>query len=106
MKHYTGKLAVCHFTQPPLQAAQVNTRLQPRRALQLLDASTSDRFLKLQDTALEQCQDSDDSDLRRLKKHFKTLKSTFTLYDLKEGFIEGEGCMHTDPPGVPFTQLL
>ena len=60
------------------------------RALQELDASTSDRFLRLQDTALEQCQDSDDSDLRRLKKHFKTLKNTFTVYDLKEGFIEGK----------------
>ena len=60
------------------------------RSLQQLDASTSDRFLRLQDTALEQCHDSDDSDLRRLKKHFKTLKSTFTVYDLKEGFIEGK----------------
>lgn len=60
------------------------------RGLQQLDSSTSDRFLKLQDTALEQCQDTDDSDLRRLKKHFKTLKNTFTVYDLKEGFIEGK----------------
>lgn len=71
-------------------SAQVTKLPLTYRSLQQLDASTSDRFLRLQDTALEQCQDSDDSDLRRLKKHFKTLKNTFTVYDLKEGFIEGK----------------
>ena len=59
------------------------------RALEQVDSVTSDRFLRLQDAALQQCQETDDSDLKRLQKHFKTLKNTFTVYDLKEGFIDG-----------------
>lgn len=58
--------------------------------LEQTDTSTSERFLKLQAVALQQCQETDDSDLQRLRKHFKTLKNTFTIYDLKEGFIDGE----------------
>ena len=61
----------------------------PCRALERTDASTSERFLRLQDVALQQCQETDESDLQRLRKHFKTLKNTFTVYDLKEGFIDG-----------------
>ena len=59
------------------------------RALEHIDSVTSDRFLKLQDAALQQCHETDESDLSRLRKHFKTLKNTFTVYDLKEGFIDG-----------------
>ena len=59
------------------------------RALEHTDSVTSDRFLKLQDAALQQCHETDESDLNRLRKHFKTLKNTFTVYDLKEGFIDG-----------------
>ncbi|KAA6423069.1 MAG: hypothetical protein FRX49_07057 [Trebouxia sp. A1-2] len=59
------------------------------RALEHIDSVTSDRFLKLQDAALQQCHETDESDLNRLRKHFKTLKNTFTVYDLKEGFIDG-----------------
>lgn len=58
--------------------------------LEQTDTSTSERFLKLQSVALQQCQETDESDLQRLRKHFKTLKNTFTIYDLKEGFIDGE----------------
>ena len=60
------------------------------RALEEADSITSERFLKLQDVALQQCQETDESDLQRLRKHFKTLKNTFTVYDLKEGFIDGK----------------
>ncbi|DBA79147.1 TPA: hypothetical protein ACH3X1_008982 [Trebouxia sp. C0004] len=59
------------------------------RALEHIDSVTSDRFLKLQDATLQQCHETDESDLNRLRKHFKTLKNTFTVYDLKEGFIDG-----------------
>ncbi|KAL3150583.1 hypothetical protein ABBQ32_000393 [Trebouxia sp. C0010 RCD-2024] len=59
------------------------------RVLEQTDTSTSERFLKLQSVALQQCQETDESDLQRLRKHFKTLKNTFTIYDLKEGFIDG-----------------
>ena len=62
------------------------------RTLEQVDSVTSDRFLRLQDAALQQCQETDDSDLKRLQKHFKTLKNTFTVYDLKEGFIDGMLC--------------
>ncbi len=66
-----------------------NCKVRCFRALEHIDSVTSDRFLKLQDAALQQCHETDESDLNRLRKHFKTLKNTFTVYDLKEGFIDG-----------------
>ena len=40
--------------------------------------------------AAEQSAGNGKCNLRRLKKQFKALKSTFTVYDMKEGFIDGE----------------
>ncbi|KAL0053577.1 hypothetical protein WJX82_007837 [Trebouxia sp. C0006] len=75
--------------QPLLQSAHEASVSNLYRALEHTDSVTSDRFLKLQDAALQQCHETDESDLNRLRKHFKTLKNTFTVYDLKEGFIDG-----------------
>ncbi|KAL0034435.1 hypothetical protein WJX79_002227 [Trebouxia sp. C0005] len=75
--------------QPVLQSSHEASVSSLFRALEHIDSVTSDRFLKLQDAALQQCHETDESDLNRLRKHFKTLKNTFTVYDLKEGFIDG-----------------
>ena len=40
--------------------------------------------------AAEQSAGSGKCNLHRLKKQFKALKSTFTVYDMKEGFIDGQ----------------
>ena len=40
--------------------------------------------------AAEQSAGNGKCNLRRLKKQFKALKSTFTVYDMKEGFIDGQ----------------
>ena len=39
--------------------------------------------------AKEQAVGSGESDLRRLRRQFSSLKNTFCLYDTKENFIDG-----------------
>ena len=64
-------------------------------ALEELDSANSERFLRLVDVAREQCAGSGESDLRRLKRQFSSLKNTFLHYDVKEAFIDGAA----PPPG-------
>jgi len=59
------------------------------RALEELDSANADRFGRLLDAAREQSAGSGESDLRRLKRQFSTLKNTFLHYDVKEAFIDG-----------------
>ena len=58
-------------------------------ALEELDSANAERFLRLVAVAREQCAGSGESDLRRLKRQFSTLKNTFLHYDVKEAFIDG-----------------
>ena len=60
------------------------------RALDELDAANYDRFVRIVDVACEQSTGSGESDLRRLRRQFSTLKNTFLHYDLKEAFVDGE----------------
>ena len=59
------------------------------RALEELDSANADRFGRLIDAARDQAAGSGESDLRRLKRQFSTLKNTFLHYDVKEAFIDG-----------------
>ncbi len=52
--------------------------------------------------AAEQSAGNGKSNLRRLKKQFKALKSTFTVYDMKEGFIDGQFFELQRPAAVAF----
>ena len=65
-----------------------NTRAA-NSATQNLQAANHDRFVKLRDVAREQSAGSGESDLRRMKRQFASLKNTFILYDVKETFIDG-----------------
>ena len=60
------------------------------RALDELDAANYDRFVRIVDVACEQSTGSGESDLRRLRRQFSTLKNTFLHYDVKEAFVDGE----------------
>jgi hypothetical protein len=44
------------------------------------------------EAAKEQAAGGGESDLRRLKRQFASLKNTYMLYDTKEHFIDGEPC--------------
>jgi len=61
-----------------------------RRALQGLKDSTHQRVSKVGDLAKEQAAGAGQSDLRRLKRQFSSLKNTFMLYHTKEHFIDGK----------------
>lgn len=61
------------------------------RALQGLKDSTYQRVSKVGDLAKEQAAGAGQSDLRRLKRQFSSLKNTFMLYHTKEHFIDGRG---------------
>jgi len=58
------------------------------RALAALDAA-DERFARIRSAAEEAAPGAGESDLRRLKRQFTSLKNTFTLYDVKDGFIDG-----------------
>lgn len=45
--------------------------------------------MMLKDEAKEQAAGNGESDLRRMKRQFASLKNTFILYDVKQSFIEG-----------------
>lgn len=57
-------------------------------ALAALDAA-DERFARIRSAAEEAAPGAGESDLRRLKRQFTSLKNTFTLYDVKDGFIDG-----------------
>lgn len=59
------------------------------RAISHLDSANYDRFVKLVEVAQEQAPGIGESDLRRLKRQFASLKNTFMLYDVKQSFLEG-----------------
>ena len=59
------------------------------RALEHLEAANHDRFVKIQEVAKEHAAGGGESDLRRLKRQFSSLKNTFMLYDVKDSFIDG-----------------
>lgn len=61
-----------------------------RRALQLLEHANDNRFVKLKEAAVEKAAGGSEGDLRRLKRHFGSLKNTFILSDVRQSFIEGE----------------
>lgn len=45
--------------------------------------------MQLKQVAREQAAGNGESDLRRMKRQFASLKNTFILYDVKQSFIEG-----------------
>ncbi len=45
--------------------------------------------MQLKTVAREQAAGNGESDLRRMKRQFASLKNTFILYDVKQSFIEG-----------------
>ena len=73
------------------------------RTLSHLDAANHDRFVRLREVAREQATGSGDSDLRRMKRQFASLKNTFILYDVKQSFIEGTEAL---PPQRRFKQTV
>ncbi|CAL8468618.1 g8158 [Coccomyxa elongata] len=60
-----------------------------RRALQGLKATSQERVSNVEKLAKEQAAGAGESDLRRLRRQFSSLKNTFMLYHTKEHFIDG-----------------
>lgn len=60
------------------------------RALQGLKASSQEMVSDVEKTAKEQAAGAGESDLRRLRRQFSSLKNTFMLYHTKEHFIDGD----------------
>lgn len=58
------------------------------RALDFLKSANIDRFHRVKDAARENAPGSGESDLKRLRRQFKSLKSNFVQFDVKEGFME------------------
>ena len=77
-----------------------------RRALEELNSANADRFGRLLDAAREQSAGSGESDLRRLKRQFSTLKNTFLHYDVKEAFIDGADTASALLLTIPSATLL
>jgi chromosome segregation ATPase len=53
----------------------------------LLEEGARERFLAVQDIALEQSAAVGDADLRRLKRQFSSLKNSFVHYNMKQHFL-------------------
>ncbi|KAK9829697.1 hypothetical protein WJX72_007407 [[Myrmecia] bisecta] len=77
------------LSQEVMQAVSDPTVDNFRRALQHLEVANYDRFVKIKDVAKEQAAGGGESDLRRLRRQFASLKNTFMHYDVKESFIDG-----------------
>lgn len=60
------------------------------RAVNHLNGANYDRFVRLVEVSQEQAPGLGESDLRRLKRQFASLKNTFMLYDVKQSFFEGK----------------
>ena len=63
--------------------------LERCRALDTLHDASTARAGKVLEAAREQAAGGGESDLRRLKRQFSSLKNTYMLYDTKEHFIDG-----------------
>jgi hypothetical protein len=61
----------------------------PCRKLGSSSEALSEHYTKLLNEASERACGAGASDLRRLKRQFSSLKNTYILYDVKEGFIDG-----------------
>ena len=61
----------------------------PSRAFEKVDSVHEARIAAVLAAAKEQAVGSGESDLRRLRRQFSSLKNTFCLYDTKENFIDG-----------------
>lgn len=57
--------------------------------LDSLSAEVAEHFSKVQDAARHQVAGSGQADLRRLRRQFQALKSTFVNFEVKEAFISG-----------------
>ncbi len=55
-----------------------------------MKASTQERVSDVEKMAKEQAAGAGESDLRRLRRQFSSLKNTFMLYHTKEHFIDGD----------------
>ena len=64
--------------------------LVKRRELESQLDAHSERFNKVLQAAKEQAAGAGESDLRRLKRQFASLKNTYMLYDTKEHFLDGD----------------
>lgn len=58
-----------------------------RRALESLDAAVADHFKEVESTAIAKTTEAGEADLRRLKRQFGSLKSSFLHFEVKESFI-------------------
>ena len=63
--------------------------LQCCRALDTMREASNARFGKVLEAARGEAAGGGESDLRRLKRQFSSLKNTYMLYDTKEHFIDG-----------------
>lgn len=71
-----------------------------RRALESLDAAVADHFKEVESTAIAKTAEAGEADLRRLKRQFGSLKSSFLHFEVKESFITcrllGNDVVHND----------
>jgi hypothetical protein len=74
---------------PPIRMTPITLTFSPPRALELLSSANVERFLRVKDAARESAPGCGESDLRRLKRQFKSLKSNFVQFDVKEAFMDG-----------------
>ncbi|KAK2077119.1 hypothetical protein QBZ16_004753 [Prototheca wickerhamii] len=56
-------------------------------ALESLDAAVADHFKEVESTAIAKTTEAGEADLRRLKRQFGSLKSSFLHFEVKESFI-------------------
>ncbi|KAK9824827.1 hypothetical protein WJX81_002831 [Elliptochloris bilobata] len=86
-----------------LQALAEPSVASLRRAFKMVNAMQEARVASVLATAKEQAAGSGESDLRRLRRQFSSLKNTFCLYDTKENFING--LMERLPDGTEEARL-
>ena len=70
-----------------------NFTIHNRRALQSIENVTIQREQVVCQKAKDTAAGAGESDLRRLKRQFTSLKNTYMLYDTKEHFLDGVPCL-------------
>lgn len=75
------------------------------RALQSIENIAFHKEQSISQKAKDIATGAGESDLRRLKRQFASLKNTYMLYDTKEHFLDGvhtvpDICMHTQEPST------
>lgn len=58
------------------------------RAVEAVDKTTVDRFDRVAEKVKEIAAGNGESDVRRLRRQFKSIKNTFIQYDVKDSFLE------------------